>query len=163
MQRVCLISTIALAMAAPALFAQKQPMPKSKAEGEAFNAIVSAPDPDGRIKAADAFLLKYADTELKSIALFIEAMSYQQKNDYEKMIIFDERTLEADPKHYGAMLMMAKGIALRTREFDLDKEEKLSRAEKLAKQAMELLKDAPKPNPQVTDEQWAEGKKEYLA
>jgi tetratricopeptide (TPR) repeat protein len=52
---------------------------------------------------------------------------------------------------------------LRSREFDLDKEEKLTRAEKLANQALEILKDAPKPNPQVTDEQWAQGKKEYMA
>lgn len=163
MQRVLMISTLALAIAVSVSFGQKPPAPKSRAEGEAYNAIVTAPDPDSRIKAAEAFLLKYADTELKSIALFIEAVSYQQKNDYEKMVIYAERTIEADPKHYAAMLMLAKGIALRSREFDLDKEEKLTRAEKLANQALELLKDATKPNPQITDEQWAEGKKEYLS
>jgi predicted negative regulator of RcsB-dependent stress response len=59
------------------------------------------------------------------------------------------------------MLMLARGIATKTREFDLDKEEKLSRSDKLAKQAMEILKDAPKPNPQVPDEQWLQVKKEY--
>src|SRR5436853_1771588 len=79
------------------------------------------------------------------------------------MVIYAERTLEADPKHYGAMLMLARAISQRTREFDLDREEKLTRAEKYARNAMEILKDAPKPNAQVTDEQWAQGKKEYMA
>lgn len=156
-------SALALTVAATVLFAQKQPAPKSRGEAEAYNAVVTAMDPDARIKAAEAFLTKYADTELKAPVLFIEAYSYQQKNDYEKMIVYGERTLEADPKHYGAMLMLAKVIAQRTREFDLDREEKLTRAEKYAKTAMDLLKDAPKPNPQVTDEQWAEGKREYMA
>ena len=84
MQRILMILTLALAIAAPVMFGQKPPAPKSKGEGEAYNAIVAATDPDSRIKAAEAFLAKYADTELKSTALFIEAVSYQQKNDYEK-------------------------------------------------------------------------------
>jgi tetratricopeptide (TPR) repeat protein len=163
MRRVLTKPALALAIAATVLFAQKQPAPKSKGEAEAYNAIVTAMDPDARIKAADEFLTKYADTELKAPVLFIEAYCYQQKNDYEKMIVYGERTLEADPKHYGAMLMLAKAVAQRTREFDLDREEKLTRAEKYAKTAMDLLKDAPKPNPQVTDEQWMEGKREYMA
>jgi tetratricopeptide (TPR) repeat protein len=52
-------------------------------------------------------------------------------------------------------------LAQRTREFDLDREEKLNRAEKLAKGAIELVKTAVKPNPSVTDEQWETAKKEY--
>lgn len=163
MQRVFILSTLALGIAMPGLFAQKQPTPKSKGEAEAYNATMTSPDPDARIKAAETFLTKYADSDFKAPVLFVEAFSYQQKNDYEKMIIYAERTLEADPKHYGAMLMLARSISQRTREFDLDREEKLTRAEKYARSAMEILKDAPKPNPQVTDEQWAEGKKEYMA
>jgi tetratricopeptide (TPR) repeat protein len=163
MQRLLMVSTLALAMAACALLAQKPPAPKSKAELQAVQAMYATQDPDARIKAAEALLEKYADTEFKSIALFLEAASYQEKNDYDKMIIYAERTLQADPKHYGAMLMLARAISQRTREFDLDKEEKLTRVEKYARTAMELLKDAPKPNAQITDEQWVAGKKEYMA
>jgi tetratricopeptide (TPR) repeat protein len=61
------------------------------------------------------------------------------------------------------MLILAKGIAQKTREFDLDKEEKLAKAEKYARDAMVILKDAPKPNPQVTDDQWVQAKKEFTA
>ena len=89
----------------------------------------------------------FADTEFKAIALQVAAASAQQKNDFEKMVVYAERTLEADPKNYPAMLMLASGIAQRTREFDLDKEEKLGRAEKYANSAIELVKGRPKAAP----------------
>ena len=163
MQRILIISTLVLATGFSTVLAQKGPAPKSKGEAEALQAVFGAIDPDTRIKAADALLTKYADTDFKALALYLEAVSYSQKNDFEKMVIYAERSVEADPKQYAALLMLAKGIAQRTREFDLDREEKLTRAEKYAKTAMDIVKDAPKPNPQITDEQWAQGKKEYMA
>jgi tetratricopeptide (TPR) repeat protein len=90
-------------------------------------------------------------------------MSYQQKNDVENMIVWSERLLEADKKNFGAMLMIAQGLAQRTREFDLDKEEKLGRAEKFAKEAQELIKTAVKPGAHLTDEQWEGAKKDFTA
>jgi tetratricopeptide (TPR) repeat protein len=152
------------ALAAMLAFGQaKQPQPKSKAEAEAIMAVFNAQDPDARIAAAEGLLQKFADTEFKSIALQIAAMSAQQKNDFEKMVLYSERTLEADPKNYSAMLMLANGLAQRTREFDLDREEKLTRAEKYANSAMDLVKTAPKPRPDITDEQWDAAKKDFTA
>jgi tetratricopeptide (TPR) repeat protein len=163
MQRVLITLTLALATVVPALRAQNKPAPKSKGEMEALQALFTAIDPDSRIKAADALLTKYADTDFKGLALYVAALSYQQKNDYDKMIVYAERSVQADPKQYAAMLLLARGIAQHTREFDLDREEKLTHVEKLTKDALDVLKDAPKPNPQVTDEQWAQGKKEFTA
>jgi len=164
MKKLLTISTLALAVATAALGAdQKQPAPKSKGEAEALQAMFGAADPDARIKAADNLITKYADTDFKALALYFESVSYQQKNDFEKMVIFGEQAIQADPKQYAALLMLAKGIAQKTREFDLDREEKLTKAEKYAKEGMAALKDAPKPSPQLTDEQWAQGKKEYMA
>jgi len=152
------------ALAATLVFGQaKQPQPKSQKEAEAIQAIFQAQDPDARIAAAEALLQKFADTEFKAIALQVAAMSAQQKNDFEKMVIYAERTLEADPKNYTAMLMLASGLAQRTREFDLDKEEKLARAEKYANSAMELIKTSTKPRPDLPDEQWEAAKKDFTA
>jgi len=146
------------------LFGQvKQPKLKSKKEQDAVMAIFNAPDAAGKIKAVDELLVSFADTEFKAIALQIAAMSAAEVNDFEKMVIYAERTLEADPHNYEAMLLLASGIANRTREFDLDKEEKLGRAEKFADGAIEAIKTAEKPNPNVTDEQWAAAKKDYTA
>jgi len=152
------------ALAATLAFGQpKQPQPKSKAEAEAVMAVFNAQDPDARIAAAENLLQKFADTEFKAIALQVAAMSAQQKNDFEKMVIYAERTLEADPKNYTAMLMLSSGLTQRTREFDLDREEKLTRAEKYAKTAMDLVKTAQKPRPDLTDEQWEGVKKDFTA
>ncbi len=161
--RKTIAAALSLLSGIAAVMAQKQPAPKSKGEQEAVMAMFNAQDPDARIKAAENLLTKYADTEFKPIALQLEAASYQQKNDYEKMVIFAERTIEADPKNFMAMLMLATGLAQHTRETDLDREEKLTRSEKYAKSALEALKDAAKPNPQITDEQWTDAKKDFVA
>ena len=69
-----------------------------------------------------------------------------------KAIIYYQQALEANPKDYNAMLMLAAETARTTREFDLDKEEKLAKAEKYAKDGMALIPSAAKPNPQFTDD-----------
>lgn len=141
--------------------AQKQPQPKSQGEVEAIQAMFGAADADARIKAAEQLIVKYADTEFKPLALYFIAASYEQKGDVEKMIVYAERTLEADPTDFKPMLMLANGIARRTREFDLDREEKLNRAEKMAKDAIAAIKAAQKPNPQLADDQWEAAKRDY--
>lgn len=159
--RTILTSATALLLAASMAFAQ--PKPKSQAEVDAIMAIQNAQDPNARITAVENLLTKFADTEFKSFALMIAAASAQQANDFDKMVVYAERTLEADPKNFQSMLMLAGGLAQRTREHDLDREEKLGRAEKLANQAIEIAKTAPKPNPQLTDEQWEAAKKDVMA
>jgi tetratricopeptide (TPR) repeat protein len=141
----------------------KQPKPKSKKEVEAVMAMFNATDADARIKAANELLTNFADTEFKEIALLMTAMTYQQKNDVDNMIIFAERTLEANPQSYQAMLMIAESLAQRTRENDLDREEKLGRSEKLANGAIEAMNKAPKARADITDEQWAGAKKDFIA
>ncbi len=163
MNRYFLRVFLALASFAVTMQAQAPPKPKSPKEVEALKAMFAAQDPDSRIAAADNVLTKFADTEFKAIALYFTAASYEQKNDFEKMVVYAERTLEADPKNYNAMLMLARALASKTRENDLDKEEKLGRAEKYANSALDIIKDATKPNPQITDDQWVDAKKDLQA
>ncbi len=139
--------------AAPA----KQRTVKTQEEAKELQAVLQASAPDARITAAEEFITKHPKSDFLSLALFAEAQSYQQKNDYEKMVIFGERALESDPDDITklqTMLMLAKGIGQHTREFDLDREEKLGRVEKYASGALDALKTAAKPNPNLSDEQW---------
>jgi len=160
-----IVRVMVAALAGLSLWAQsadvKQPKPKTQKEVDAINAVFGAQDPDSRIAAVENLLTKFADTEFKSIALYIATASAEQKNDYEKVMIFGQRAIDADPKSYAAMLMMARGTAMRTREFDLDKDEKLQKAGKLADDALKLLENAPKPRPDLTDEQWNDAKKDF--
>jgi tetratricopeptide (TPR) repeat protein len=150
-----------------ALFAQtaetKQPQLKSAKEQEAVMAIMNAPDAAARIAATDTLLTKFADTQFKATALYIATASAEELGDWEKTVIYGERTLEADPKNYATMLMLARGYAARTKEFDFDKEEKLGKAEKLAKAALELLKTAPKIRPDIPDDQWNAQMKNFVS
>jgi len=143
------------------IWAQK---PKSQKEVEALQAVFKTTTADARIAAAQDVLLKFKDTEFKPLMLLTIAQSYQMKGDSDNTIIFAERVLtEGDPKNYEAMLMLSESYAQRTREFDLDKEDKLTKADKYANDALEALKTATKPNPQLPDDQWNAVKKDYVA
>ena len=136
---------------------------KSKAEGEAVNAVLTATTPDQRIAAADNLLSKYKDTAFKSIALQMAGESYSQKGDGPNAIVYGDRAIEADPKNFQALLLVSSQLARMTKEFDLDKDEKLKRATKLANDAVAAISTAEKPNPQLTDEQWAGIKKDLTS
>jgi len=144
----------------------KQPQPKSQKEVDALNAMFQAADNDSRIKAANALLQKFADTDFKALALYLITNSYNEKNDTTNTIVYGERVVEADGgSAYAAhsRIMIATALAKTTKEFDFDKEEKLGRADKLAKEALEVLKTAPKFNPGLSEEQWEQAKKQYAS
>src|SRR5581483_5287670 len=139
MHRAIIGAVLALA-AISGLWAQK---PKSQKEVEALQAVFKTTTADARIAAAQDVLTKFADTEFKSLMLLTIAQAYQMKGDTDNTIIYSERVLkEGDPKNYEAMLMLAESYAQRTREFDLDKEDKLTKADKYANDALEALKTA---------------------
>jgi len=161
MKRIVLRGALVLAVAVPGLLAQ--PKPKSKAEYDALQAMYNAQTADERIAACENVLTKFADTDFKAVALYFEAVSYDQKHDYEHTVVFGERAIEADPKYYQAMLLVAGVIAQHTKEFDLDREEKLAQVDKYAKTVLELIKNAPKPNASITDDQWTAAKKDFAA
>jgi len=136
------------------------PGAKSQGESQAVIAMIQANgNPDNVIKAAEDLLTKYADTSFKETALLAEADAYRQKRDNEKAQIFAERVLEVNPKSFQANLMLGELLVSTTRENDLDKDEKLTKAEKHLNATIEELKTAAKPNPQLPDAQWEDSKK----
>lgn len=165
MKRMTLAGILVLAAGASSLMAQKQPAPKSQKEFDAVKAMFAAAQssPDQTIAAAEALITGFADTEFKEMALFFEARSYQQKNDLVRAQVYGERVLEINPKNYQTTLMLGEVMAQTTRENDLDKEEKLAKAEKYLKDTIENLKTAAKPNPQTPDKDWDEAKQQMAA
>jgi tetratricopeptide (TPR) repeat protein len=163
-----LTGALALVAGVSSLMAQaappKAPAPKSKEELAALQALINArSSPDATIKAAEDLMTKFADTDFKDMALFSEAGAYERKRDIDKAQTYAERTLEVNPKYFQATLMLAELLAQNTRENDLDKEEKLGRSEKYANETIQLVKAAPKPNPQIPDQQWEDAKKDLTA
>jgi len=163
MKRTILAGILSVAAGASSLMAQaKPPAPKSPKELEAVKAMFAASQagPDQTIAAAESLITGFADTEFKELAMFFEARSYQQKNDLVKAQVYAERVLEINPKNYQTTLMLGEVLAQTTRENDLDKEEKLAKAEKLLNATNENLKAATKPNPQMADKEWDEARQQ---
>jgi tetratricopeptide (TPR) repeat protein len=136
---------------------------KSNKEREAINAAISAQDPAAKIKAAEAALQQFADTEYKPMLMTMLVGAAADMNDSAKVILYGENALRANPKDYQTQFWMAQAILASTKEFDLDKEEKLKQAEKLANDGMKNVAAAVKPNPQIPEEQWASIKKQLEA
>jgi tetratricopeptide (TPR) repeat protein len=152
--------TLVVAASAVLVLAQK---PKSQKEIDAILAVQQATTADARITAVENLISKFADTEFKAWAYNVAAEAAQSKRDNPKTIFYYEQAIKADAKNYTAMLMIAGVIAQGTREFDLDKEEKLARAEKYVTEGMALIPSAAKPNPQIPDAQWDAMKKDDTA
>jgi tetratricopeptide (TPR) repeat protein len=171
MKNTICLAVITGLLGTTALFAQAKQQPKiTKEEAQAFNAVQTEQDPTKRMAAADTFVEKFADSQLKPMILLMAAQAAAQKNDADKMVIYCERAVDAYPKptppDYPAvqcMLMLSGYYSTKTREFDLDKEEKLAKADGYAKQALDLTAKLEKPNPQITDDQWTAAKKDLIA
>jgi tetratricopeptide (TPR) repeat protein len=146
----------AICLFAAMAFAQRGPGPaKPSGEAAAVQAMLQAQTPDDQIKAADELIAKFPATTYKAYALLNEANAYEGKGDHAKCIDLCQRALAADPKDFDAEILMANVIAGMTLSNDADKAEKLARAEKAAKDALNVIRTAPKPGLfQMTDAQW---------
>jgi tetratricopeptide (TPR) repeat protein len=138
------------------------PKPKGKKEMEAVRAMYGAQGPDEQIAKAKELIDKFADSDFRSSAFYVMATASDMKRDWDNVVVYGEQALAADPMNFGSMALMSKAIAQSTKKFDLDKADKLARADKLAKDALDLSKKAPKPNPELTDEQWASAVKDIV-
>lgn len=134
----------ASAPAAPKKVVKTGPGPKTQAEQQAIQALLQAQMPDDVIKAAEDVVTKFPSSDFKSFALEREGEAYQQKNDNAKAIVYGEQALEADPMNFDADNLLANVLAATTRETDLDKDEKLAKADKYSHDCLTTL-EGPKP------------------
>lgn len=153
--------------AAPEQAAAPQPGQPSPEEVAALQALAQPPqtaaDLDSQIQKVDEFVAKFPQSQFKGFAYQVAAQANQMKGNSTRAVFYYEAALKEDPKDYSSMLMIAAETAQSTREFDLDKDQKLTRANKLVTDALALIPTAPKPNPQLTDEQWENFKKDDTA
>jgi tetratricopeptide (TPR) repeat protein len=137
---------------APKKVVKAGPGPKTKEEQQAVQALLQAQMPDDVAKAADELVTKFPSTDFKAFALEREGEAYQEKGDNAKAIVYGEQALQADPMNFDADNLLGNVLAATTRETDLDKDEKLTKADKYAHDSLTAL-EGPKPW-MYADAQW---------
>jgi tetratricopeptide (TPR) repeat protein len=120
--------------AAPA--GKRRPQAKTQEEFKAYNDAVALTDPAAQEKAAGDFATKFPDSELRPLLYKAVMHAYQQANNSDNMIAMSEKVLSYDPDDPEALLGVSQVLAERTRDTDLDKDQKLADAVKNAQRAL---------------------------
>src|SRR5277367_88167 len=120
--------------AAPA--GKRRPMAKTQEEYAAFNVANALTDPAAQEKAANDFATKFPDSELRPLLYKSVMHAYQQGNNADKMMEMAQKVLTFDPDDPEALLGVAQVLAERTRETDLDKDQRLAEAKKDAQRSL---------------------------
>ncbi len=115
-------------------------------------------NPDVTIKNAEELLQKFPSSVYKETVLVLEADAYETMRNPMKAQITFESALQVNPKNIQANMGAGEVIIQQTGEKDLDREEKLTKAEAYLTAALESLK-GPKPNPGMSDSDWADASK----
>ncbi len=121
----------------PPQVGKRPPQAKTQAEFDAYKVAAANTDPVALEKAADDFATKFPESELR-ILLYRTAMhSYQSTNKAEQMMEMGRKVLKIDPNDPEALVGVAQVLAERTRDSDLDKDQRLDEGMKLAQHSVE--------------------------
>lgn len=118
---------------------KRPPQAKTQPEFDAYKAAAANQDPAALSKAADDFATKFPDSELRVILYKTAMRGFQQANDGDNMIETGRKVLKIDPDDPEALVGVAEVLAERTRDSDLDKDQRLDEAMKLAQHATETI------------------------
>ncbi len=130
---------------------------KTKEEYAAYNKAVALTDPAQLEAAANDFVQKFPDSELKGFLFVRAAEMYQGTGNSEKTLELGRKALEYQPNEAVINAMMASELAEKTKETDLDRDERLAECVKYAQAALANVDSIPAP-PQMTPEQLASAK-----
>jgi tetratricopeptide (TPR) repeat protein len=125
---------------APAAGAAKRPpQAKTQPELDAYNAAAAIKDGPGLEKAADDFATKFPDSELRILLYEAVMRTYQNGNVADKTEAMGRKVLGLDADNPEALVIVAEVIAERTRETDLDKDQRFDEAMKMAQKATQTV------------------------
>jgi tetratricopeptide (TPR) repeat protein len=118
---------------------KRPPQAKTQPEFDAWKAAAANTDPAALEKASDDFATKFPDSELR-ILLYKNAMRlYQSANNAEKTDAMGRKVLSLDGDDPEALVIVAEVIAERTRDADIDKDQRFAEATSLAQKATKTV------------------------
>ena len=140
---------------------KQQPMAHSNEEFTAYKAVEANPDPKASLTAADEFAAKYPDSELRAPLYGIVMNKAYGANDADGALEAADRILKIEPDHTMALVISSQILAERTRETDLDRDERLAKAAERADHAIRSIDTGLVVPKSVTPDQLA-GIKQWL-
>jgi tetratricopeptide (TPR) repeat protein len=118
---------------------KRPPQTKTQPEYDAWKAAAAMTDAAGAEKSADDFAAKFPDSEVR-ILLYKNAMRlYQNANNGEKTEAMGRKVLALDGDDPEALVTVAEVIAEKTRDTDMDKDQRYAEAISMAQKAMTTL------------------------
>ena len=128
------------APAAPAAPTGKRPpQAKTQPEFDAYKVVAANTDAAALEKATDDFATKFPDSELRALLYKAVMRTYQSANNGEKTEAMGRKVLSMDGDDPEALVIVAEVIAERTRDSDLDKDQRYDEAMKMAQKAIQTV------------------------
>ncbi len=115
---------------------KRPPQAKTQPEFDAYKAAAALTDPAAQEKAVGEFATKFPDSELRPLLYKSVMHEYQQANNADKMLEMAQKVVSFDADDPEALVAVAQVLAERTRETDLDKDQRLGEAKKDAQRAL---------------------------
>lgn len=127
--------------APPPTGTKTNPMAKTQEEATAYGAALQQTDPAALETAANDFATKYPDSQLRGILFQRVMLVSESAGNYDKAVEAGRKALTFDSDDPVTLSELASIIASRTRESDLDKEERYADATKFANAAIQNAND----------------------
>lgn len=118
---------------------KRPPQAKTQPEFDAYKAAAAATDPAAAEKAADDFAAKFPDSELRVLLYKNAVRLYQNSNNADKMMEMARKVLAISPDDPESLVAVAEVLTERTRDTDLDKDQKFAEAKDDVEKALKSI------------------------
>jgi tetratricopeptide (TPR) repeat protein len=127
------------AQGATAAPTKRPPQAKTQPEFDAYKVAMANTDSAAMEKAATDFATKFPDSEIR-LLLYQNAMRlYQTSNNAEKTEAMGRKVISLDGDNPEALVIVAEVIAERTRDADIDKDQRFAEAISMAQKATQTV------------------------
>jgi hypothetical protein len=125
--------------AAAAPTGKRPPQAKTQPEFDGYKTAAANTDPAALEKAADDFATKFPDSELRVLLYKNTMRLYQAANNADKTEAMGRKVLTFDGDDPEALVIVAEVIAEKTRESDIDKDQRFGEAMAMAQKATQTI------------------------
>lgn len=119
--------------------AKALPQAKSQDEYKAYQDASQLQDPAAVEAAANSFADKFKNSELRYLLYYRAMFGYQAQNNAEKAIEMGRKVLALAPNEPVTLALVAEMLSERTRDTDLDRDERLQEAMQDAHKSLEKI------------------------